>query len=300
MKKDYARYPLKIAGIGCYIPKHGVNGELHSDMALKATSDALRMADMEPDELDLIINISISYEKSMPEPATILQKKLGIDDSGIPCMTIQSGDLGFVAVLDLCSSYMVTNRFHNVLIVSSEMLSVITDPRCDENAVALMSDAAAAVIVSKSDEKEEACVWDALMKSVNAEELYSAGYAMRMFENLEKPWDMCIKLEFDEFAKQGGELLNEVIDEYQENVNLNDIDVVIPMQMPIPFYEEMSKRFQDQLIVNESKKYGYSGNSSIPSMLCKQIQDGTIKRGNKVLLLGVGAGIEAGIIKLVF
>ncbi|HNO32260.1 MAG TPA: hypothetical protein PKI78_10780, partial [Anaerolineales bacterium] len=123
--------PLKIIGLGRYLPKRVVpsaeleamcgvpagwverrNGvrerrwvtdETSSFMSAEAAKEALDEAKLKPGQLDLIINASGTGEQAIPDTGALIQRQLGLGNSGIPAMTVHTTCLSFVAGMDVAS-----------------------------------------------------------------------------------------------------------------------------------------------------------------------------------------------------
>lgn len=309
MQKSCKTYPLKISGIGCVEIKRTCSenknqisefNDFASYSVAETAEEALKMAGIEADELDMIMNIAVSYEKMMPEPATMLQKNLNIGNIGIPCMTVQSGDIGFINALDLCAAYFENNRFNRIMIISAEILSTMTNQKKDAFSSSRFSDVAVAVIVTKKSDESQSKIYDAVIKSKTEVEDYSALFSMWQFQKNLAHWERCIKVNPDEFEAHSYELLAETENEYSSEYGLDDVKTVVFPHL-VEGYSTLQINDEEKYkVINDTAEFGYHGSSSIPASLYRAIKSGIINRGDTVLLAGVGSGIEAGMIKLIY
>src|SRR5688572_7446931 len=125
-------FRIKIAGMGRYLPerivtneelealcdlprgwieKHNgvcerrwINGETSSYMGAQAAREALDKAGMQLGDIDLILNASGTPEQVIPDTGALIQRQLGLGESGIPSMSIHATCLSFVAALDMSAS----------------------------------------------------------------------------------------------------------------------------------------------------------------------------------------------------
>lgn len=169
--------PVKIIGLGRYLPsrivpsselekmcglppgwvehrngvreRRWVTDETSSYMGAQAALEALDEAGLEPGQVDLIINASGTAEQAIPDTGALIQRQLGLGDSGIPCMTVHTTCLSFIAGMDVAANFLCTGRYANILIVSSDIASCGINTREPESA-SLVGDAAAAVVVTRS------------------------------------------------------------------------------------------------------------------------------------------------------
>jgi 3-oxoacyl-[acyl-carrier-protein] synthase III len=149
--------PLKISGLGRYLPKRIVpsseleamcgvpagwverrNGvrerrwvtdETSSFMSAEAAREALEEAKLKPNQLDLIINASGTGEQAIPDTGVLIQRQLGLGNSGIPAMTVHTTCLSFVAGMDVASNFIHSGRYKNILICSATWLRAASIPK---------------------------------------------------------------------------------------------------------------------------------------------------------------------------
>lgn len=177
--------PLKIIGLGRYLPKRVVlsseleamcgvpagwverrNGvrerrwvtdETSSLMSAQAAREALDEAHLKPHQLDLIINASGTGEQAIPDTGALIQRQLGLGDSGIPAMTVHTTCLSFIAGMDVASNFIHSGRYKNILICSADVASCGINPKEPESA-SLVGDAAAAVVVTRAEADEPSMI----------------------------------------------------------------------------------------------------------------------------------------------
>lgn len=110
----------------CVDPDTGEHLENNSDMAHKAVVEALELAGMEPDEVQLLVVSTASPEYHLPPASTLVQEKLGLRS----CATvdIRSGCAGAVEALDFARLYLERGTFDTAVVVGVEVIS----PLCVE------------------------------------------------------------------------------------------------------------------------------------------------------------------------
>ena len=165
---------LRIAGSGIYVPDQCVGaaeidqrlgvqsgwtaahtgvqrryyvsqGTTSSQMAAHAARQALRVAGLQPSDLDLIVCASGVPQQAIPCTASFVQKELGL--SMTPGFDINCTCLSFLAALDMVAWPLSAGRYRHVLLVSSDISSVALNWRNKETA-GLFGDGAAAVVLS--------------------------------------------------------------------------------------------------------------------------------------------------------
>jgi 3-oxoacyl-[acyl-carrier-protein] synthase-3 len=124
-------------------------GEATSDLALAAARQALDMAGLTAEDIDLIIIATTTPDKVFPGTACIVQRRLGIGGCG--AFDIQAACSGFVYGLDLADRYIRTGAGRNVLVIGAETLSRLTNWE-DRTTAVLFGDGAGAVVLQEADE----------------------------------------------------------------------------------------------------------------------------------------------------
>ena len=114
------------------------------DLALEASIKALSMAELKPEDIDLIILSTTTPDKIFPATATMLQNRLG---ASCPAFDLQAVCAGFVFALTTAQQYIENGAAKNILVVGSETMSRIVDWN-DRSTAILFADGAGAVILS--------------------------------------------------------------------------------------------------------------------------------------------------------
>ena len=73
--------------------------------------------------VDLILNCGVTPEQLIPDGAPLVQRALGLGDSGVACFSVHATCLGFLVGLDLAASLITSGRYARVLLVTAEIAS---------------------------------------------------------------------------------------------------------------------------------------------------------------------------------
>ena len=326
-----AKRPIKILSTGSYLPKKIVTGfevdqilglsrgkseemtgiaerryvttETASEMGAYAIMGALEKSGIKYEEIDAIICASGTMEQALPCTAALIQKALQRPNSNIPCFDVNATCLSFVTALDLASSLLATDRFKTIAIVSTEIASVGLNPKQHE-AYALFGDGAAAAIVQKPLESESAGVLHAAMStfSEGATHCRIEGGGTKFHPSTQRPDSD--KFLFSMEGRKVFRLVLETIPEFfsktmkESGLLMDDISLVIPHQASGAGMELVRRKLE----IDSSKymdilaKHGNMIAASIPLALHYAIEQGRIKRGDKVMLMGTSAGMSIGIV----
>lgn len=321
--------PVKIVGLGKYLPskivssaelegqlgipsgwverttgvhsRHYANGETVTDMAVNAAKKALSMAGMEPSELDAIIGASASIRQAIPCTAAFVQRELGAPDGKSACFDMNATCLGFVVALQTASYLVSSGLYKNILIFSSEMAGFSRNPKQWESAV-LFGDGAAAAIVTSAKPGDDSAIWHSKFIT------YSSGVELTQLiggGSLHHPNDPRTTPEMNMFDmdgpgvfKKAARLLPVFLADFSNTLGwkLKDFDQIIPHQASGHGLKLLTSHFgfSSAQVFNHIQTRGNCISASIPIALTEAVETGRVQRGNKVLLLGTGAGLSIG------
>ena len=282
--------------------RHYVENETASQMGALAAKEALSSAGLTLADIDCIVCASGTGEQEIPCTAALIQKELGGEYSGIPSFDINSTCLSFVTAMDLLSYLIDAGRYKKVLIVSSEITSVGLNWE-DKESCTLFGDGAAAVIIEKTPENETSKIFCSDMKTYSKGAHYSeikgGGTNLHPREYSENNKnDFLFYMDGKKLYKMSAQILPAFIENMLKKVNLSlsDMELVIPHQASFM----AMKLTQKNLKIPEGKflyTIGHHGNTvaaSIPMALYDAIESGRIKRGDKIMFLGISAGMSVG------
>ncbi len=265
-----------------------------SDLAVQAARRALEAADVDAAAIDLIIVATSTPDMVFPSAACIVQQKLGIH--GCAAFDVQAVCSGFVYALTIADSMIKTGAANKALVIGAEVFSRILDFK-DRGTCVLFGDGAGAVVLEGSD-----------TPGIVATELHADG---RHVEILCVPGhvsggavlgDPVLKMDGPAVFKLAVGVLYDVAKSVLEKAGRTeaDIDWLIPHQANIRILQSTTKRLKlpmDKLIVTVDQ-HGNTSAASIPLALDESVRSGKIKRGDTVMLEGVGGGFTWGAVLL--
>ena len=182
------------------------------DLALEASIKALSMAELKPEDIDLIILSTTTPDKIFPATATILQNRLG---ASCPAFDLQAVCAGFVFALTTAQQYIENGSAKNILVVGSETMSRIVDWN-DRSTAILFADGAGAVILSADKNT-----------GIKHSKLYSDGnYLSSLHVNNNRINELgTIEMEGNEVFKIAVNKLSEVAEETLTDCNMTSEDI---------------------------------------------------------------------------
>ena len=283
------------------VTRHISDGEPSWHMGLEASRQALEAAGIAPEQLGLIIDTTITPDYSTPATACVIQRELGAVNA--MAFDVNSACTGFVCGLDMAARYLATDpALSYVLVVSNENLSRVVD-YTDRSSCILFGDGAGACVL-----KRRQGLYSAYMAAdgTGASSLYANGNRRTCrFATGEHTYPEDTDPRGD-FLRQDGKVVyrfateampravQQVLD--QAGLGTEDIDLLIPHQANLRIIETAAKKLKfpmDKIMVN-LEKYGNTSSASIPIALDEAVRSGRLRRGQRVCLVGFGAGLTLG------
>ncbi|MGO0062645.1 beta-ketoacyl-ACP synthase III [Brevibacillus fluminis] len=283
-------------------------GETSSQMGAKAARAALEQAGYELSDIDCIVGVSGTAQQEIPCTAALIQRELGGGGSGIPAFDLNSTCLSFVAGLDTISYLVDAGRYRRVLLVASEIASVGLDWEQKESCT-LFGDGAAAAIIERTPAGSASRILAARMetysKGAHLSEIRGGGTMLhpRMYSETTKA-DFLFQMDGRGIFRMTSRMIEPFVEKLlaASGIGMDEIDWVIPHQasgMSMRIMREKLGVRPERFIMNIAN-YGNTIATSIPLALHETIATGEIKRGDRVLLLGVSAGLSLGGIVLAY
>ena len=268
--------------------------EKTSDLAIEAARRALNDAQTDAAQIDLIIVATATPDMQFPSTATIVQNKLGI--SGCPAFDVQAVCAGFMYALTTANAYIKSGMAQTVLVIGAEIFSRIVDWN-DRSTCVLFGDGAGAVVLGRAE--AGGILHSRLHADGNYLDLLNVPAQMAGGQVCGSPF---VKMDgpgvFKFAVKQLAAVAEEVLAE--AGMTAADIDWIVPHQANRRIIEATAKHLglgMDKVILTVAEHANTSA-ASIPLALDAGIRDGRIRRGQKLLLEGIGGGFAWGAVLL--
>lgn len=273
-----------------------------SDLAVEASKKALSQARLSAEEIDLIIVATVTTDNFTPSTACIVQDKLGAKNAW--AFDINAACTGFIYALKLGRSLIRSGEANNALIIGAETLSKALNWE-DRGSCVLFGDGAGATVLTSTEE-------DCGIKCVNVKSDGSKGDSLVIqglplnspFKDGREVSKNYINMNGREIFKFATKVMEESIVEIleKENIKIEDIAAIIPHQANLRIIDYVVKRLgipREKFITN-LQNYGNTSGASIPIALCESIDEGNLKKGDNIIMVGFGGGLTwgAALIKL--
>ena len=268
--------------------RHIADGnETTSDLAYMAAMEAIKFAEINANDIDLIILATTTPDKIFPSTACTVQAKLGIN---CPAFDIQAVCTGFIYALSIADKFIKTSSAKNILVIGADKMSSITDYKDRSNAI-LWGDGAGAVIINSSKEP------GILSTHIHADGMYEDMLYVPKSSERKKETET-IQMQGNQVFKFAVNTLDQIVDETltYNKLQKSDIDWVVPHQANIRILEATAKKLDMSMskIIVTIDRHGNTSAASIPLALDEGIKVGKIKANQTILMEAFGGGFTWG------
>ena len=269
------------------------DGETTCDMAEKAAIEAIKAANIKPDDIDLIIVATTTPDVIFPSTACLLQDRLDIQ--GCPAFDVQAVCTGFIYALSIADKFIKTGSATTVLVVGSETLSRIID-WTDRSTCVLFADGAGAVVLQNS--KEPGILSTHIHADGEYEDLLNVPAGISHNSDQLKEGTAFIEMQGNEVFKVAVNTLGRIVDETltYNQMEKKDIDWLVPHQANTRIIKATAKKLDMPMdrVVLTVDKHGNTSAASVPLALDTAVRDGRIKKNDTLLLEAFGGGFSWG------
>ena len=283
--------------------RHIAKTESATDLAATAAREAMRKANVQPGEIDLIVVGTASPDRLLPSAAVDLQAALGA--SRAAAFDVGAACSGFIYGATVAEGLMATMGAETALVIGVEKLSAITDWQ-DRGTCVLFGDGAGAAILKRSSKhrgilstyvRSDGTLGDLLCRP-------AGGATIPFGPEVLAARNQYIRMNGREVFKHAVRSMSDAATRALDGAKLTgaDIDVMIPHQANIRIIEATAKHANipiEKVYVNVDR-YGNTSAASIPIALDEALESGRIREGSNVLLVAFGAGFTWGAIVVGF
>jgi 3-oxoacyl-[acyl-carrier-protein] synthase III len=269
-------------------------GVTSSDLGAEASRRALEAAGLRADQLDLIIVATSTPDMVFPSAACILQNKIGAN--GCPAFDVQAVCSGFVYALTVADAMIKAGTASRALVVGAEVFSRIIDFK-DRTTCVLFGDGAGAVVLEASD-----------VPGILATDLHADGKHVGILctpghvSGGDVLGDPLLKMDGQAVFKLAVGVLEDAARAVLAKAGRQESEIswLIPHQANIRIMQGTAKKLKlpmDKVIVTVDQ-HGNTSAASIPLALDVGVRSGRVRKGDLVMLEGVGGGFTWGAVLL--
>ena len=267
-----------------------------SDMAFYAAKKAIDNTNTNPEDIDLIIIATCTPDMYTPNVSCMVQARLGAVNAA--AFDISSACTGFISALTVANQFIATGYYKKVLVVGAENLSRMTDYK-DRNTCVLFGDGAGAFIFEASEDV------GVLATEIGADGIGGKNLTSLAFRDDEAEMAKRVSKNKQTLWMDGSEVLKFAVRTMVQatfdvlekaGLSIDNVDMLVPHQANIRIIDGAVKRLgidSEKVFVN-IEKYGNMSSACIPIALCEAIEQGKVKKGDTVVLVGFGGGLTWG------
>ncbi len=281
------------------VRRHIIQEETTVSMAARAGQSALENAGIKPEEVDLILVSTISSNVILPCAACEVQRELGAVNA--TCFDLNAACTGFLLGYNTAAAYLAAGVYQTALVIGSESLSNLTNWK-DRSTCILFGDGAGAAVIQRGEGRHYLPVThsngakggaltcksrhdhNGLTRHQEVETLADPEYFMQMDG----------QAVFKFAVRSVPQAVEEVLEANQ--VKKEEISCYILHQANRRIVEAVAKRLGEPLekFPMNLQEYGNTSSASIPILLDEQNRSGKLKKGDRIVLAGFGAGLSWG------
>ncbi|MCC2644799.1 MAG: 3-oxoacyl-ACP synthase [Burkholderiales bacterium] len=266
------------------------DNETSADMAYNATVDVIKSSNIAPSKIDLILVATSTPDILFPSTACLIQRRLGLNN--IPAFDLQAACTGFLYALATADAFIRSNSYKTILVIGVDTVSRFID-YTDRNTCVLFGDGAGAVIVQASDEPGIIC--NEIHADGSGEEILHVKGHIYNGELKGHPYmAMDGKAVYKMAVRNLAEVATSVLT--KSGYSNEQVDWFVPHQANLRIIESTAAHLNISMekVIVTVDIHGNTSAASVPLALDHAIKNGKIKRGDLLLLEGVGAGFTWG------
>ena len=258
--------------------------ETVATMGFEAAKNAIEAAQIDPQDIELIIVATTSHSQAYPSAACQVQGLLNIDDA--ISFDLAAACTGFVYALSVADQFIRAGKVKKALVIGSDLNSRKLD-ETDRSTVVLFGDGAGAVILEASE--QEGIISTHLHASADKNNALVLAQPERGIEK-----SGYIEMQGNETFKLAVRELSNVVEEtlLANNLDKKDLDWLVPHQANLRIITATAKKLEMDMsqVVVTLDKYANNSAATVPVALDEAVRDGRIQRGQLLLLEAFGGG----------
>lgn len=262
------------------VRRHIIETDTTVTMAVKAGRKALQSANVNPEEVDLIIVSTISSNIILPCTACEVQKQIGAVHA--TCFDLNAACTGFLFAYNTAQAYISSGVYKTALLIGAESLSNLVD-WSDRGTCILFGDGAGAAVL-KAEEG------NTVLTVTHSDGEKCGALTCEMGSKMKMDGQAVFKFA----VKQVPICITELLE--KSGYTVDKIDYFILHQANRRIVEAVAKRMDTEIekFPMNLQEYGNTSSASIPILLDEMNRNGQLKRGQKIVMAGFGAGLSWG------
>lgn len=275
--------------------------ETTAEMAYEAARRAIANAGITADDIELIICATITPDYFMPSVACMVQGMLRAKKAA--AFDLNAACTGFVYAMTTATQFILSGMYQKVLVIGVDIISKILDWN-DRSTCVLFGDGAGAVVLSASDHKRGVIASTLSSDGTKQSILYCEALPLAnpYIKQAEERMIPSIKMQGQEVFKFAVRSVTETVETVlaMGNRKPDDVKCVVSHQANRRIIEAVAKNCNipiEKFYINLDR-YGNTSSASVGIALDELVQNGDLKSGDIIILVGFGGGMTSGAILL--
>lgn len=266
-----------------------------SDLAYEAAKKALENAKVSPEDLDLIIVATMTPDYLSPATAAIVQNKLGATKAA--AFDLSSACAGQVYSLIVAQNFIATGAYKKILVIGAETLSKFMD-WTDRNTCVLFGDGASAMVLGEVEEEYGIKAFHMAADGSGEKSLLipAGGSRNPATEETVLNKEHTLRMNGREVFKFAVTVMPETIEKTLEKAGWakESIDLFVPHQANYRIITAAAKKLElpEEKFYMNLNKFANTSGATIGLALAEAYGKGLVKKGDKLVFAGFGAGLS--------
>lgn len=287
------------------IAQRRIAGENDTSTSLgaKAALNALAVANIAPSEIELIISSSSSPDYIFPATASLIQNQIGATNAG--AFDISAACTGFILALNMASQAIRSGSIKNAIVIGTETLSRMVD-WSDRSTCILFGDGAGAFVLQAGE--EPGGVISSIMRSDGSGgdllSLPAGGAAMPASQATIDAGKHYVQMNGREVFRFATRVMAQASKDAiaKAGLEIEDIELIIPHQANKRIIDAAARGLKlpiEKFMINV-QDYGNTSTASIPIATVEAFEQGKLKKGDNIVIVGFGGGLSWGAVTAIW
>jgi 3-oxoacyl-[acyl-carrier-protein] synthase-3 len=273
-------------------------GVAASDLAVAAVKNLLASHPFDLQQVDLIVVGTVTPDMMYPSTACLVQHKLGIENTW--GFDVSAGCSGFLYALNTGAKFVESGQYKKVLVIGSDVNSSMTD-YTDRAVCIIFGDGAGAVLLEPSEDGEAGIIDHvAQIEGMGGQFLCMPGGGSlnpATHETVDRKMHYIHqdgKNVFKYAVKKMAEMTERILE--KNKLTGKDIDCFIAHQANRRIITATADRLgmpMEKVVINIDR-FGNTTAGTIPIAMQTAVEEGKLKKGDRLLIATVGAGFTSG------
>lgn len=271
--------------------------EYTSIFAVRAASQAIERAGIEPGEIDLLLCATTTPDQILPSTGCLIQAEIGANKAA--AFDLAAACSGFLYGLTLVNSMIRTGQCRYALVIGAEVLTKYVD-YTDRSTCVIFGDGAGAAVLGPVGENSGILAARIRSDGRYAEHLYAAGGGTRLGMSAETiaSGEHFYKMKGNELFKVAVRSMTDISREVLKEAGqeADDIDLFIPHQANQRITDAVASKLgvDEAHIYSNISMHGNTSSASIPIALDECVEAGRVNKGDLVVMASFGGGVTWG------